>query len=79
MDSSTPNFVRVVVQGILPENVLPVVTVILFTIAQRWLYELPPVGPVRRKGRLFAKHYMEGDLLNPPESDDVRELRKKQL
>ncbi|RCN40007.1 hypothetical protein ANCCAN_14059 [Ancylostoma caninum] len=70
MDSTTPNIVRVVVQA---------VTVILFTIAQRWLYELPQAGPVRRKGRLFAKHYMEGDLLIPPESDDVRELRKKQL
>ncbi|KAL6742075.1 hypothetical protein Aduo_015273 [Ancylostoma duodenale] len=85
MGSTTPNIVRVVVQGILPrkkllKNVLiPAVTVILFTVAQRWLHELPQVGPVRRKGRLFAKHYMEGDLLNPPESDDVRELRKKQL
>ncbi|VDL79034.1 unnamed protein product [Nippostrongylus brasiliensis] len=69
MANTIPNIVRLVVQ---------VLTVIALSIAQRWLDSPPPVEE-RRRGRLFAKHYMEGDLLNPPETEDVRKLRKKQL
>ncbi|VDK62741.1 unnamed protein product [Cylicostephanus goldi] len=70
INATLPNVVRVAVQ---------VVTAAGFAMAQRWLCAIPQAEPVRRKGRLFAKHYMEGHLLDPPETDEVRELRKKQL
>ncbi|VDO68317.1 unnamed protein product [Heligmosomoides polygyrus] len=69
MLSAVPNIVRVVVQ---------VITIIVLATSQQWLSTPPPDRQQRRSGRLFAKHYMEGDLLTPPETDDVRELRKKQ-
>ncbi|VDM73787.1 unnamed protein product [Strongylus vulgaris] len=78
----TPNVVRIAVQGTLFFFLfisIDLVTIIGFAVVQRWLCATPQIEPARRKGRLFAKHYMEGNLLNPPDTDEVRELRKKQL
>ncbi|KHJ90451.1 hypothetical protein OESDEN_09707 [Oesophagostomum dentatum] len=68
VETSMPNVVRIIVQ---------VATAIGFSIVQRWLCAPPQIEPPRRKGRLFAKHYMEGNLLTPPDTDDVRELKKQ--
>lgn len=62
----------------LVEIYFAVITIIVLATSQQWLSTPPPDRQQRRSGRLFAKHYMEGDLLTPPETDDVRELRKKQ-
>ncbi|XGW03767.1 hypothetical protein V3C99_015155 [Haemonchus contortus] len=69
MIAAVPNIARMAVQA---------VTIVGLILAQKWLVS-PPPEPPRRKGRLFAKHYMEGDLLKPPETDDVSQLRKKYL